>query len=335
MFTGVPELKTAYREAIEENGRRLGGQRPNQQLTKGHLNPSAINSFDTKFMIATYTFTNAVPQFAASNCYLTKFEKKVEDYAKENCGQRDGTLYLLTGRSENGLLIREGKAVQDSTNQIPKPFLTDMFVDGTIRLVTPRSIWTAVCCIWQVPGEEKRAESFAVMSNNQDKRSNVHQTEMSVPELEELLVTPHDAEVNLFPGEEECRRPENYLHYEESIDENRLFRVKKISQKPWITRDVKNCPPLWHTRVSMVTRRWNDNEISLKKTLEPNCFFMYRQLLMVNSKTAAPVTESRLTSVHSYPCQSALIKSYQFLFTRILADPFQSTIVRTSLVRSF
>ena len=177
-------------------------------------------------MIATYTFTNAVPQFAASNCYLTKFEKKVEDYAKENCGQRDGTLYLLTGRSENGLLIREGKAVQDSTNQIPKPFLTEMFVDGTIRLVTPRSIWTAVCCIWQVPGEEKRAESFAVMSNNQDRRSNVHQTEMSVPELEELLVTPHDAEVNLFPGEEECRRLENYLHYEGSIDENRLFRVK-------------------------------------------------------------------------------------------------------------
>ena len=232
MFTGVPELKTAYREAIEENGRRLRGRSPNQQLTKGHLNPSAINSFDTKFMIATYTFTNAVPQFAASNCYLTKFEKKVEDYAKENCGQRDGTLYLLTGRSENGLLIREGKAVQDSTNQILKPFLTDTFVQGTIRLVTPRSIWTAVCCIWQVPGEEKRAESFAVMSNNQDKRSNVHQTEMSVPELEELLVTPHDAEVNLFPGEEECRRPENYLHYEESIDENRLFRVKKISQKP-------------------------------------------------------------------------------------------------------
>ena len=195
MFTGVPELKTAYREAIEENGRRLRGRSPNQQLTKGHLNPSAINSFDKKFMIATYTFTNAVPQFAASNFYLTNFEKKVE----------------------------EGKAVQDSTNQIPKPFLTDTFVQGTIRLVTPRSIWTAVCCIWQLPGEEKRAESFAVMSNNQDKRSNVHQTEMSVRELEVLLVTPHDAEVNLFPGEEECRRPENYLHYEESIDENRLF----------------------------------------------------------------------------------------------------------------
>ena len=222
MFTGVPELKTAYKEAIDENGRRLGGRSPNQQLTKGHLNPSAINSFDKKFMIATYTFTNAVPQFAASNFYLTSFEKKVEDYAKDNCGQSDGTLYLLTGRSENGVLIREGKAVQDSTNQIPKPFLTDMFVQGTIRLVTPRSIWTAVCCIWQVTSEKKRAESFAVMSNNQDKRKNVNKKEMSVRELEELLAS-HDAEVNLFPGEEECRRPENYLHYEESIDENRLF----------------------------------------------------------------------------------------------------------------
>ena len=209
IFTGVPDLKIAYKEAIEKNRERLRGSRPNQELTKGHLNPSAINSFNEKFMHATYTFTNVVPQFAASNFYLTKFETKVENYAKDNCGKKDGTLYLLTGRSENGLVTSPaGIAVKDSTNVIPKPFPTDTFVQGTITLVTPRSLWTAVCCIWQVPGEEKkRAESFAMMSNNQDKRSNVHQTEMSVRELEEFLTTPPDAKVNLFPGEEECRPP--------------------------------------------------------------------------------------------------------------------------------
>ena len=209
IFTGVPDLKIAYKEAIEKNRERLRGSRPNQELTKGHLNPSAINSFNEKFMDATYTFTNVVPQFAASNFYLTKFETKVENYAKDNCGKKDGTLYLLTGRSENGLVTSPaGIAVKDSTNVLPKPFPTDTFVQGTLTLVTPRSLWTAVCCIWQVPGEEKkRAESFAMMSNNQDKRSNVHQTEMSVRELEEFLTTPPDAKVNLFPGEEECRPP--------------------------------------------------------------------------------------------------------------------------------
>ena len=206
MFTGVPGVSIAYKEAIADTTQPRS---PNQALTKGHLNPSAINSFDKKFMAATYTFTNGVPQFAASNFFLTKFESKVENYAKDDCGKKDGTLYLLTGRSENGLVTSPaGIAVKDSTNVIPKPFPTDTFVQGTITLVTPRSLWTAVCCIWQVPGEEKkRAESFAMMSNNQDKRSNVHQTEMSVRELEEFLTTPPDAKVNLFPGEEECRPP--------------------------------------------------------------------------------------------------------------------------------
>ena len=64
IFTGVPDLKIAYKEAIEKNRERLRGSRPNQELTKGHLNPSAINSFNEKFMHATYTFTNVVPQFA-------------------------------------------------------------------------------------------------------------------------------------------------------------------------------------------------------------------------------------------------------------------------------
>ena len=98
IFTGVPDLKIAYKEAIEKNRERLRGSRPNQELTKGHLNPSAINSFNEKFMDATYTFTNV----------------------KDNCGKKDGTLYLLTGRSENGLVTSPaGIAVKDSTNVIP------------------------------------------------------------------------------------------------------------------------------------------------------------------------------------------------------------------------
>lgn len=171
MFTGAPGVSIAYKEAIADTTQPRS---PNQALTKGHLNPSAINSFDKKFMAATYTFTNGVPQFAASNFFLTKFESKVENYAKDDCGKKDGTLYLLTGRSENGLLIGpEEKPVQDLTNQIPKPYQRDAFVQGTITLVTPRSIWTAGCCMWQVPGGAKRAESFAVMSNSQNKRSRV------------------------------------------------------------------------------------------------------------------------------------------------------------------
>ena len=69
------------------------------------MNPSAINSFNKDFMTATFTLTNAVPQFKASNCGpWQEFETKIVDYAKDICGPSGGTLYLLTGRSENGII---------------------------------------------------------------------------------------------------------------------------------------------------------------------------------------------------------------------------------------
>ena len=181
------------------------------------MNPSVINSFDLNFMKATFTLTNAVPQFEESNSGpWQKFETKIRDYAKDICGPSGGTLYLLTGRSENGIKpdpLNPGKVVQDANNTVPKPIVINKF--GSVKLETPRSVWTAGCCVWTEPGRvfksfwpAKKAQSFAVMSNNQKDSNNLHQTQMSVRELEELLRAP--SAVNLFPGDENCRRPANH-----------------------------------------------------------------------------------------------------------------------------
>ena len=63
MIIGVPGVDDAYKQANREAKRRFR----NTQLTRGHMNPSGINSFDINFMKATFTLTNAVPQFNASN----------------------------------------------------------------------------------------------------------------------------------------------------------------------------------------------------------------------------------------------------------------------------
>lgn len=55
---------------------------------------------------------------------------------------------------------------------------------------------------------------------------------------------------------------------------------------------------------------------------------------MVNSNSDVPVTTSRLISVHSYPCQSTLIKSYQLQFTAMLPESFQSITDKTNLTWS-
>ena len=183
------------------------------------MNPAGINSFDLNFMTATFTLTNAVPQFEASNSGpWQEFETKIRDYAKNICGPRGGTLYLLTGRSENGIIPdprNPYKAVQDKSDTVPMPYLKDKFVGGTVKLETPRSVWTAGCCVWTEPGKVygnlEKAQSFAVMSNNQKDKSKLYQTQMSVRELEELLRAPALEAVNLFPGDENCRNPANNI----------------------------------------------------------------------------------------------------------------------------
>ncbi|XP_078347099.1 uncharacterized protein LOC144632343 [Oculina patagonica] len=203
---GVPGVDDAYKEAITTD---------HQPLSRGHLNPLGINTFDTSFMKATFTLTNAVPQFETSNSGDWQiFETRIRDYAQNDCGRKGGTLYLLTGKSKYGLTIdARGQPVQDSTIRLPYPRKT--FSRG-VKLVTPRAIWTAGCCVWAVPGKvfgmrwpTKRAESFAVMSNNQPNAALLHQTEMSVPDLERLLREPLKEEVNLFPGDGNCRLPAN------------------------------------------------------------------------------------------------------------------------------
>ena len=203
MIIGVRGVDDAYKQANQEAKRRFR----NTQLTRGHMNPSGINSFDINFMKATFTLTNAVPQFEASNSGPWQvFENKMKDYAKITCGgqTRQGTLYLLTGRSENGF------------NAVPKPQVTNTFTVGhrRVKLETPAAVWTAGCCVWKEPGrifgnlwKTKKAESFAVMSNNHHDKTQLHQTQMSVIDLEKRLkAAASTTNVHLFPGNAKCAR---------------------------------------------------------------------------------------------------------------------------------
>ena len=50
---------------------------------------------------------------------------------------------------------------------------------------------------------EQKAESFALMSNNQKNKKMLHQTEMSMFDLQKLPKTPSH-KVNLFPRNTKC-----------------------------------------------------------------------------------------------------------------------------------
>lgn len=191
-------------------------------ITRGHLNPAALNSFNANFRRATFTLTNAAPMFEAMNKGAwAKYEERIRQYAKCPCGSvHQGTLYLLTGTSNYGITKRidTGEIVQvtvaDATFQT-RPLPTGK--NGkTTNLQIPRAIWTAGCCVWQeakkVSGSTQyvpRAESFAVMCNNEKDPDNVLLAEMSVPKVELLLTDPRKGRVNLFPNFPLCRLPIN------------------------------------------------------------------------------------------------------------------------------
>ena len=168
-------------------------------------------------MKATFTLTNAVPQFETLNSGSWKnYENRVRDYAKCPCGSSDrgGTLYLLTGISDHGLKVdSNGRPIRDDSVWLG--FKTNLG-QGRVKVGIPRAPWTAGCCVWKEPGsafgsasQSEKAESFAVMTNNRDNQALLHQTEMSVAKLEELLTTSPSSRVNLFPAKPKCRNPDN------------------------------------------------------------------------------------------------------------------------------
>ena len=149
------------------------------------MNPMEINSFDVNHMRATFELTNVVPQYAKSNTNWNIYERLLSEYAQKVCGQREGTLYALTGPSSFGL-----------ADQLPESLMP-----GPIRVVIPVSVWTAACCVW--PGG---AESVAAMINNQKTQSTSHLTQMSLVALEDSLTAPGTPPANLFPGDVRCRQ---------------------------------------------------------------------------------------------------------------------------------
>lgn len=193
---GVPGLHDAYKKLIKR-----------EPLSKGHMNPAGINTFDIHSLEATFTLTNVAPQYIASNSGQWEiFEAKIRRFAIQTCGSRsrNGTLYLLTGTSEYDM---EGIIADNGNVNI---FHSEVRLDE-VKLAIPSALWTAGCCVWRDSNHAKdnRAESFAVMSNNVKDPKCLNQTEMSVSRVEKHLTPRGWPLVNLFPGEERCRHTEN------------------------------------------------------------------------------------------------------------------------------
>ena len=179
-------------------------------------------------MEATFTLTNSVPQYKTSNLGMwNTFKMELVTYAKDKCANKPGggTLYVLTGSSNFGLKASDDDdegVIQESFDApsilpiTPAKEPTGALLEklkgqglytparDPVRMVLPRSLWTAACCVWE-NGEVIEAESKAVMSNNHWENVKLLQTEMSLTKLEKLLAPANGKPADLFPGNCNCR----------------------------------------------------------------------------------------------------------------------------------
>ena len=160
-------------------------------IHKGHLVPAETYSFSDGHLRSTFTYTNAVPQYGTFNSgQWAKYEKRIRNYANKKCSAKQANLYLLTGISK--VTIQRG---QGNLIKALKPRGQPKRMRKLPKIVIPKSMWTAGCCV----RGRRVFGSFAVIGNNVPNKEKIEMSEVTVNQLASII-----GDVDLFPGNDDC-----------------------------------------------------------------------------------------------------------------------------------
>ncbi|XP_022808576.1 uncharacterized protein LOC111345553 isoform X2 [Stylophora pistillata] len=156
---------------IRQGSNDLYKNQPNQgEYERGHLVPVDILSYSDDSVLATFTYTNCVPQIANFNKgQWKKYEKKIVKYASSVCSLKGGTLYLITGTSKvqfKEKLNPQGEITGVDTTVKPMGFFHDNVNRNPnlgSKIAIPNSMWTVGCC-WNA--KNRVVGAFGVMGTN-------------------------------------------------------------------------------------------------------------------------------------------------------------------------
>ena len=165
----------------------------------GHVAPFHILSYSPGSGLASFVFTNAVPQVSNFNVgSWRKYESRIVKYA-QTCAHQGGTIYLITGISEVRV-SQAGATVTAATLPMSQSFPSHV-PSITQKIAIPNSMWTAGCCV-KAAGNVLGA--FAVIGNNLPKGSNTVFS-LSVAEVQQFIRDgANDQTIDFFPGNAGC-----------------------------------------------------------------------------------------------------------------------------------
>lgn len=153
-----------------KSGQAIAEDYQNTDYDRGHLNPNSYQC--DKSRIATFTYTNAVPQ---DPCFNQQSWKKMEEVAMQvmrtNCSSPGR--YFVTGVVPKRTRIPNKE--HDAEEDRPREYN---------RVTVPSHMWTAVCC----HDIEKQGQGFSFAYIGQNTADSIVET-MPVSDLEARLVS--------------------------------------------------------------------------------------------------------------------------------------------------
>ena len=178
---------------------------------RGHLVPVNILRYSDESVLATFTYTNCVPQIGYFNSVQwLKYELKIGIYAQNYCAPNGGTLYLITGTSQ--VNFDEKRNLQGEIIGVDKSVKQMELFHGNVnedqKIAIPNSMWTVGCCLNlntnQVVG------AFGVMGDNSLDKNPLNKFMMSQQNVAyvESTLKLEDPTIKLFPEGKDCYMPE-------------------------------------------------------------------------------------------------------------------------------
>ena len=137
---------------------------------KGHLVPVKILRYSLESVLATFIYTNCVPQIASFNGGQWKrYEQRIEKYARKTCSPNGGTLFLITDTSKVKFFRKRDRQGKIKALKEMKPlqwFHNKVDVNKNLgpKIAIPNSMWTVGCCLNLK--KNKVVGAFGVMGDN-------------------------------------------------------------------------------------------------------------------------------------------------------------------------
>ena len=179
------------------------------EIHKGHLIASQYGRGKKERMVATFTYTNVVPQFGRFNSGpWQQCESSLIRWGQNNCvvsGAQNVQLFIVVGAvpstfygaSEARFFGKEGFSDYQQEDDYP--------------VNVPKVMWTAACCTFKYKDDQgnvqngTRSTAFHRENDPGDSPCN----KINIPFLQSFL--SQKTNINLFPQNLQCSNPNNYI----------------------------------------------------------------------------------------------------------------------------